>query len=366
MSYKKFLTHFTLTTAFLVFLVSVIMYIIDPLFYYRDTTLYRPQYLATERYQMPGLLKNMEYDTLFTATSMGRNFKESYADEKLGTKTFNGSLPASTAREQAMVAEAALRAKPQLKQIIWEINYYSFAGDADWVMEPPSDFPTYMYDKWKFNDIRYLFSIYPIEIFQKNLKANRNGDESRRVVEELYKFGQVAPIETLEHVEAVLEGVQPLEELPDYELSTTQIASFKENVIELVKQHPNTTFTLFYAPYPIYNHVTFYKKHPAYLAERLKFKEEVFKLSKELPNVEIYDFQDMDEVTFNIENYQGDQVHYYDFVNNWMIDYIAKNSPVQSEKEYANKLDNLKNQIANFNTSQLKTVSSLKEQYVKE
>jgi hypothetical protein len=366
MSYKKFLTHFTLTTAFLVFLVSVIMYIIDPLFYYRDTTLYRPQYLATERYQMPGLLKNMEYDTLFTATSMGRNFKESYADEKLGTKTFNGSLPASTAHEQAMVAEAALRAKPQLKQIIWEINYYSFAGDTDWVMEPPSDFPTYMYDKWKFNDIRYLFSIYPIEILQRNLKANRNGDESRRVVEELYKFGQVAPVETLEHVEAVLEGVQALEELPDYELSTTQIASFKENVIELVKQHPNTTFTLFYAPYPIYNHVTFYKKHPAYLAERLKFKEEVFKLTKELPNVEIYDFQDMDEVTFNIENYQGDQVHYYDFVNNWIIDYIAKNSPVQSETEYANKLDNLKNQIINFNTSQLKTVSSLKEQYVKE
>ncbi|MFK9090231.1 hypothetical protein [Bacillus salipaludis] len=366
MSQKRFLAAAAICAAVLILFVSVTTYIIDPLFYYRKSTLYRPQYVAAERYQMPGLLKTQKYDTLFTATSMGRNFRESYVNKTLGVKSFNGSLPASTAKEQSMVAEAAFRDKPHLNRVIWELNYYSFAGDPDWVMEPPSDFPTYMYDKSKINDIRYLFSSYSVEILYKNLMANRNGDESWRKVEDLYKFGQVAPVESVEHIQAALSGVQPLGELPSYEKSSVQIKSFKENVISLVEAHPNTKFTLFYAPYPIYNHVSFYKKNPDYLTERMKFKKAVFELAQKYPNVEIYDFQDEKEITFNIGNYQGDQVHYYNYINNWIIDYMAKNKPVQSGKEYAVKLQNLEKQIKNFDSNQLKTESTVKQQYALE
>jgi hypothetical protein len=365
MSYKKFLAGFAVTAAILVLFVSIAMYFIDPLFYFRKTKLYSPQYLAAERYQMPGLLKNMDYDTLFTATSMGRNFRESYVNKVLGGKSLNGSLPASTAHEQSMVAQAALRDKPNLKRIIWELNYYSFAGDPKWVMGPPSDFPTYMYDASKMNDVRYLFSSYSVKVLYNNIVANRTNDQRWRVVEDLYKFGQVAPVETTEHVETYLKSVQPIGALPDFEKTDTLMKSFNENVISLVKAHPNTKFTLFYAPYQVYNHVTFYKKNPDYLTERLKFKKEVFELTRKYPNVEIYDFQDMKNITFNIGNYQGDTVHYYSFINNWIIDYLATHKPIQSEKEYAAKLENFKQQITHFNVSQLKTESPYKDKYTK-
>lgn len=366
MSYKKFLSVSAAISAVLILFVAVAMYLIDPLFNYRKTSLYRPQYLANARYQMPGLLKNQDYNTLFTATSMGRNFQESYVDEKLGVKSFNASLPASTAKEQSMVAEAALRKKPELKRIIWELNYYSFAGDPDWVMGPPSDFPTYMYDNLKINDIRYLFSSYSVEVLYKNLMANKDGDERWRDVESLYKFGQVAPIETSEHVEALLKSVEPIENLPSYEKSSVQLKSFKENVLELAKKYPDTKFTLFYAPYPVYNHVSFYKKNPEYLTERLKFKEKVFELVQDYPNIELYDFQDLKEITFNIDHYQGDMVHYYSFINNWLIDYIAVNKPVQTKEEYASKLGHFKNQILDFKISQLEIDSTIKDSYVKQ
>ncbi|MEH7298790.1 hypothetical protein [Neobacillus drentensis] len=365
MSHKKFLSIVAILSAAIFLGIAVIMYILDPLFYFRKAELYRPQYAAAERYQMPGLLKNQDYDTLFTATSMGRNFRESFADEKLGAKTFNASLPASTAKEQSMVAEAALRDKPGLKRVIWELNYYSFAGEPDWVMGPPSDFPTYMYDRTKINDIRYMFNSYSVEIFYKNLMANREGNEQWREVEPLYKFGQVAPIESIDHIQAYLNGVQPVE-FPEYEHSSVQLMSFKKNVLPLVKAHPDTKFTFFYAPYPIYNHVSYYKKNPKYLTERLKFKKAVFELTRKFPNVEVYDFQDMKEITYNIENYQGDTVHYYQFINNWILDYLAKNKPVQSEQEYAAKLQNFEKQITRFDIKQLKKVSTIKEQYVLE
>ena len=49
---------------------------------------------------MPGLIKHMDYDTLFVGTSMGRNFLEPDANKLLHTTSFNGSLPCSTARNK--------------------------------------------------------------------------------------------------------------------------------------------------------------------------------------------------------------------------------------------------------------------------
>ncbi|MGF2716994.1 hypothetical protein ACQUY5_33440, partial [Bacillus cereus] len=73
------------------------------------------------------LVKNMDYDTLFVGTSMGRNFLEPDADKLLHTTSFNGSLPGSTAREQNMTAQLATHSKT-VKTIIWELNLYSFSG----------------------------------------------------------------------------------------------------------------------------------------------------------------------------------------------------------------------------------------------
>ena len=333
----------------MVLLVSIIFYYIDPLFYYRNTDLYRPQYIGTERYQMAGLVKNQEYHTLFTATSMGRNFYESYSDEKLNTKSFNASLPASTAKEQSMVAELALREKSQLDQIIWELNYYSFSSeDPEWVMGKPSDFPTYMYDDSKINDIRYLFSSYTLEVLNYNLRGNKNNSEYNREVEQIYKFADVAPPETFERVGNSLENIIEFTEVPVYDRAETMLNSFKYNVLELAEKYPDTKFTLFFAPYPIYNHVISYKTHPDYLTERIKFKTEVYKLISEYDNIELYDFQDEEQITFNIANYYGDGVHYYHAINNWMIDYFAKEPPIQSLDEYNQKLNRFKEQVSNF------------------
>jgi hypothetical protein len=364
MSHKKFIFFTAGLSVSLILLISLLFYYIDPLFYYRKTNLYRPQYIATERYQMAGLIKTMEYETLFTATSMGRNFRESYVNQKLNTKSFNASLPASTAKEQAMVAESALRNKDHIKQIIWELNYYSFAGDPDWVAGPPSDFPKYMYDDSVANDIRYLFNSYTVEVFYKNILGNIKGDEGRRDVESLYKFGENFPKENLDRIANSLQQVPIIPQLPENEKYETMIKSFKENVIPLVKNHPDTKFTFFFAPYPVYNHVMFYKKHPDYLTERIKFKKQVYTLLSQYPNAEFYDFQDEKKITYNISNYMADGVHYYDFINNWIIDYIAEKSPIQSLEQYNKKLTNFKNQVTTFHIDKLYADDSLKKAYV--
>ncbi|NKE06814.1 hypothetical protein [Mesobacillus selenatarsenatis] len=350
---KSFIKLFVLFSILLAGIIAVFIYIVDPLFYYREQSLYRPQYLATERYQMPGLLKNREYETLFTSTSMGRNFVESHADEKMKTVSFNGALPASTAREQAMVADLAIRHQ-DLKTIIWEINYYSFAEEPDWTLEPEKNtFPHFLYDDSKWNDIKYLFNSYSFEVMYDNILANKEGDERKRDVETLYKFGGGVPPQSIESMAAKLDGLEQSSQLPKYEHVEYMMKSFEANVIPLVKNNPDIKFKLFYAPYPIVNHVSFYRKNPQYLEERAKFKEAVYEKLSQYDNVQLYDFQTESSITYVAKNYM-DSVHYYRYINDWMIDYMAEYKGISSKEENDKIIEEFRNQIINFNVAQLK------------
>jgi hypothetical protein len=363
MSAKKFLLLSLAMLATLVLIVSAIFYYIDPLFYYRKTKLYEPQYIGTERYQMAGLLNTMDYETVFTGTSMGRNFEESYADQKLKTKSFNASLPASTAREQAMVAQTAFRQKEKIERVIWELNYFSFSGEPDKVTGPPSDFPTYMYDDSKINDIRYLFSSYTLQVLNKNVTANKENNRQKRDPLKIYKFGRGVPVASIERIKKSMEKDRDIPELPGYETAETMLRSFKENVLPLVQQHPETTFTFFYAPYPVYNQHMFYDMHPDYIKERSEFKKEAYKLLSQYPNAQLYDFQANKDITFNMDNYMIDGTHYYNFINRWIIDNFAENQPIQDLAQYENLINQYQQHVTNFQIQQLEKNTTLREQY---
>ncbi|WP_214481723.1 hypothetical protein [Bacillus sp. SM2101] len=359
MSAKNFLAIVGVFISAFVLLISALFYWIDPLFLYRQTELYEPQYIANERYQMPGLVKTMDYQTLITGTSMGRNFEENYVNEKFGTKSFNGSLPASTAREQSMVVQLALQNKEKVDRVFWELNFYSFSGEPDWV----TDFPEYMYDDSKLNDIRYLFNSYSLEVLVKNLQANVNDIKSKRDVETLYKFGNDAPMDDFERIVGAIDNVDKEDAVPEFDTAEKMLRSFEKNVISVVEDHPDTTFTFFFAPYPIYNQFKYYKSNPEYLEERAKFKAESFKLLSKYPNIQLYDFQLIKYITFNIGNFMGDGVHYYRHINRWMVDYMEENIPIRNVPRYEYLLQQYVALVEEFSLDQLIEHPFLKEKY---
>ena len=129
--------------------------------------------------------------------------------------------------------------------------------------------------------------------------------------------------------------------------------SFDANVMPLVKNNPDITFKLFYAPYPIVNHFSFYRKNPQYLEERAKFKEAVYEKISQYDNVQLYDFQTESTITYVAKNYM-DSVHYYRYINDWMIDYMAEYKGISSKEENDKIIEEFRNQIINFNVEQLK------------
>ena len=347
--YKRFIGWFIIFLFVLGGIVCSIVYKLDPLYMYKfkkDNYFY-----ATERYQMPGLIKHMEYDTLFVGTSMGRNFLEPTADQLLHTKSFNASLPASTAREQKMAAQLSINST-DVKNIIWELNLYSFSGKPDWVLEGNSPFPTYMYDTNKINNIKYFLSPYSRKMALQNFKLQLDPTKPTQDPYWLYKFGDKETNFTVENAKKTIDAT-PLQPITEGWYHKPMLESFDDNIVSFVKQHPDVQFTFFYAPYPITYHVVSNKNDPQYTKENILFKKEVFNKLKNLPNVKLYDFQDQKDITYNLSNYMWDQTHYYRYINDWIIKELSTKKPITDEKAYEQRLSNFANEVMHFDASKL-------------
>ncbi len=347
--YKRFICWFIIFLFILSGIVCSIVYKLDPLYVYKFKK--NDYFYATERYQMPGLIKHMDYDTLFVGTSMGRNFLEPDANKLLHTTSFNGSLPGSTAREQNMTAQLATHSKT-VKNIIWELNLYSFSGKPEWVSEGASPFPTYMYDTNKLNDIQYLISPYSRKIALQNMKLKLDPTKSPQDPHWLYKFGDDEPNFSVDIAKRVVDGT-PHQSISDGWYHEQMLKSFDSNIIEFVKQNPEVQFTFFYAPYPVTYHVVMDKNDSKHTKENMLFKKEVYTKLAQLKSVKLYDFQDQKEVTYNLSNYMSDQTHYYRYINDWIVKQLATTEPITNKRDYEQRLTNFSNEIRNFDTSKL-------------
>lgn len=348
--YKRFIKWFIIFSIVITTIVCTLIYFLDPLYLYHKLN-DDNYYGATERYQMPGLVKNLDYETLLVGTSMGRNFVEAEVDKWFDTKSFNGSLPASTAREQRMVADLSI-ANHDLKNIIWEINYYSFSNQPDWVEEGASPFPIYMYDQNYLNDLKYLLNPYSRKMAVVNWTANINNKQYHRDPYMLYKFGDEIEKFSIEKSAELLKNTtsRPINE---NETAQVMIKSFDNNVISFVEAHPEIQFSFFYAPYSIVIPVQFNKIDPEFTEERIEFKRNVYEQLQRFDNVKLFDFQDNEKIVYNTANYMTDAIHYYRYVNDWIIEELASGKPVTSIQEYDKRLEEYKKMIEGFNILQL-------------
>lgn len=349
MSYKKYFKLYSFFVIILVFLYSLIVYIIDPLSFYRFSSLYDPYYSSEARYQLPGFVRNSEFDTLIVGTSMGRNFVETYVDSKLNVRSLNATLPAGLAKEQSLMTSLAL-SKQEVETVIWEINFYSLQ-EKDKVLEQPNPFPFHLYDQNRLTDLKYLFSYYPVQLTADIISANMSESTANRDREMLYKFGDGWKPLTLDQIS---DSIKPTETKKGKVGSKEKmLASFKSNMVPLMKENPDVEFIFFYAPYPITNHLHFYNENNSITSERFKVKKEIFQLISEYPNVKVYDFQHHGHITHNVSNYMSDAIHYYPSINEYIIDYISDNEPIHSLEEYQAINEELYNQIKTFSKAKL-------------
>ena len=348
----------------LLVLAGLTVFVIDPLQQYRRATLYHPLWEGNLRYYDPGFVKHYDYDCIIIGSSMVQNFIPSEVGKQLSARVLVASIGAGSPYEEGVLLNTALRTG-KVKTVIWGLDVNVFGMGTRALSFGPGTMPFYLYDDNPFNDYHYLWNIdVLLTACGRTLAANilhtsrwhrELNPDSAQFVADRFTFSREAALADLKRVErerpGTLEARRRELEHPETAMTGTgALDSMKRNlevnVMPLVERHPEVTYNFFYPPYSI----LFWTVTPYPLETLLEFKRYVFMRTRGLPNVKVFDFQDIGEITLNLNNYM-DYSHYSPAVSKFIINAISKNQYVVNDDNIEEKLSRLESQVREFSDS---------------
>ncbi|TCL00060.1 hypothetical protein EDC19_0041 [Natranaerovirga hydrolytica] len=316
-------------------------YIVDPYQYFRQPTIYEVGYFNNQRFQNPGLARNYTYDSVIIGTSMTENYDYAYVSQELEGEYIKLSISGSSAREQNLILNVAIENNKGLKEVIWGIDYGALQGDYDRVENEQFDFPYYLYDNNRMSDLRYLINK---NTLLDSIKVLRQDETNRtRNLNDLNVWGNrftYGKDEVLTSYKNLLEAPINWEEY-SYEYLEK---SFNENVLNVIKDNEDINFILYFPPYSIYHFKLFSEK--GVLEEFLRFKTYMVEQCNVLGNVEVYDFQDIKEITTDLTHYK-DTSHHSPEINKVIINDIKQKNNQLTVDNVKKRSIRLLNQVLN-------------------
>ena len=320
MNGKKFFLSARAISLSIMILVALPTLYIDPFFHYRAPTEGVSYVLDSERYQNDGILRHFEYDAVIIGTSMTQNFKTSEADALFGTNSVKVPLAGGYFREIGDRLRSGFDSGHEIKQVILSLDMMSVIADKDAVSY--DDYPEYLYDDNIFNDVRYLFNkTVLVDFTVDNIRRTLAGRESESFDE--YSswghhdvFGRERVLASYDRPEQVSEPKQ----LTEGQLSAIR-ENLTQNIISLVREHPETTFYCFIPPYSILKIDSWYRTNTQDYCYGIYAETARMLLAEE--NVRVFCFYDDTELVCDLDSYR-DTMHYSGEVNTYMLECMAR------------------------------------------
>lgn len=292
--------------------VMALIYIVDPFFQYHEPLKKFPYIVDNQVSMNPGLAKHMEYDSILLGSSMTVNFNTDWFQECCGLTTqklsYNGAFP----KDQANIMEIVFKEKRKnVKRVFLGIDELNYSADIN---QTKFEIPKYLYDDNYFNDIQYLLNKDVLLDYILRAAADPKDksdwnmiyrpwwqDEHYQKALVLMYYEPAEEAETETDRENYIEGIE---------------ANLSVNILPYIEAHPETTFTCFYPPYSIlyWNDVTRRKELDAVLRKYEYMTERLL----EYDNVEVFFFQNQEEIICNLFNY-ADYTHYHGRVCEYMV-----------------------------------------------
>ena len=331
---KKWFVKCLVTILALLALVAAVIIIVDPYFHYHKPFSFLSYRLYEERYVNDGISRNFDFDAIITGTSMAQNFKPSEMDALLGTHSVKETFSGAGYQELSENLERALSRNPDLKTVLWMVDYNGFLREYDWAQY--ENYPTYLYDDNLFNDTAYLFnkSILYHGVLS-NIRMTLGGIEST-TMDEYSSWERDCGLEYImqsydrENVKPAADGDFGQEE---YDMVVKTIDT---NILQLVNRYPDVTFYLVYPPYSICYFDALVLKGT--LERQLQAEQVATELLLQCPNVKLYNFFDQYEVICN-PDYYCDDGHYNGEVNSMMLRWISQDIGLVTKENYLDKLE---------------------------
>ena len=129
------------------------------------------------------------------------------------------------------------------------------------------------------------------------------------------------------------------------------LEKMKENldvkILSLFKENPDRDFYVFFPPISI----LLWEAEKEYSTDiMLEFKEYAIKEMLSYDNVKLYDFQNLDDIVLNLDNYK-DTIHYSSKICDDIVRDISEDKNLITKENYKEKIEHLRNIISEFDIS---------------
>lgn len=283
-------------------------------------------YIQNERFQIPGMARHEDYNLAVLGTSMIENFSDSYLSQKFNAKALRLPINASYITEQIKVLDISKKYK-DVKTYLWAIDYRTVDIHEGDVYSMNVKFPGYMYDENIINDWKYIINHNNFFWALKQYQMRKTGVNpfnymiTDREVLNTWTWKGTNRSLIVQDFKDIYEGKKSLyDKINNLPLEVTK-STIDNTLIKAIERYPDTKFKLFFAP----KSILWFKllDQRGILEKKLDALTYVVDRASTYPNVEIYNFQNVFELTENLDLYL-DITHFNKTGNYYMADAIAE------------------------------------------
>ena len=339
---------------------AALNFAVDPLQIFRPARLFTAVYSQDSRFQNAGLIKSQTFDTVFMGTSLAIHFRQSDIDRIVGVKSLKLAMSGSSSREQTFVLAAAIARHP--KRVIWEVDDWIFHDTPD--IDANTHLPADLYRGNAKGIASYLLS--GANAREALWIAARSIPPLGSVFapltnEALFRFplSRVDDINTLQPSDDVGAIYNAKRAMAAFQYITDPIRSkyllddtdydmkvrvFERDAIGLIRANPDVTFDIYLPPYSILQWVALRETSPETLKSVYAFSAYFCHRLMDFPNVRLFDFRSLSEVTHGLNNY-SDVIHHSPDIDLKVLDWLAREQYRVDTAAPTAALDRLKVQV---------------------
>ena len=323
--------------------VALFVCFFDPFYQYHSPFLGLQAVLNDRDNQMPGTVRNFEYDSVLMGSSVAENFDTDFIDQAYGCSTLKVIRASGSAADLLYYLEMA-QEEHDLKNIFWCLDTFAVNASTEHTLND-EDVPHYLHTKSVLDDIPYVYnkqiilekipSMLAFSYLGRNTGGNAyNWSEGKKFSAEqamrAYDRLSVTP-------DMILDNVDFTDEIPDI---TENLRRIKAQISE----HPGTQYYFLLPPYSMLWWDSAYVN--GQLEKQFYILDRIFSELSVYENVELYFFQDENDIVCDLGNYM-DLVHYSPEINQYLLEQMAagKNRVTEGNKEEA--LDSMR-RLADF------------------
>lgn len=282
-------------------------------------------YIPNERFQIAGMARHEDYDTVILGTSMVENFSDKYVSQKLNAKALRLPINASYITEQKMVLDIAQISR-DVKTVIWAVDYRTVDIHEGDFYTKNVQFPEYMYDEKPINDWKYVVNHNNFFWALKQYQMRKTGVNpfdymvTDREVLNTWNWKKFGRDLIMNDYKVLYEGKKNLyDKINNLPLDVVK-KTIDNDLIKTIEKYPDTKFILFFPPKSILWFKLLDQK--GLLEKKLEALTYVVDKASALANCEIYNFQNVFELTENLNIYL-DITHFDQSGNIYMADAFA-------------------------------------------